>query len=110
MYAATHARVMEIFNLTGLVVGYPLAFFAFCEAFTSDKIVPIIAFIAVMTVLYLVLWCLPVRCSAPGCVGRMRKKETRLTSFRGRLQYRCAVCGSVYEADIFELPPGDPVP
>ena len=102
MHAKTHARWMALFNLATLVVGISL-FCRFVFASTSGNIAPVLVFIAVCFVLWLVLWGLPVRCTTPGCNGRMHKTMTELPPFEARLRYRCAICNDLYEANIFQM-------
>ena len=109
MRANTHARLMKIFNWAMLIVGVPVLLYLGFASFSGD-IVPVLLFMAVLLVLFLLLWFLPVRCSAPGCNGSMHKTSTQISTFKVRLQYRYSICGDVYDADIFQMPPGDPTP
>ena len=113
MTAQTHARLTEIFNWGSLIAGIPLFLICVLAAFSGDP-TPVFVFMAALIGLEiglaLTLWFLPVRCSVPGCNGRMRKMATQLSNFKGRLQYRCTLCDDIYQVDIFQIPPSDPIP
>lgn len=109
MSPRTHASVIKVFNIIVLVIGIPVFLMIGCDD-TWDGVVQMFAFIALLVVVYLVLWHMPVRCSTPTCGGSMIGGTAHVSNWKARLTYRCSVCGATYETYIFHLPPSDPLP
>lgn len=111
MSPKTHASVMDAFNKITLVASIS-AFLVICFTISGNKTLPFLAFFALaiaVALAWLVIELQLVRCPTPNCQGVMVKSIARLSAIEARLSYRCSVCGSTYEADIFYLPPADPL-
>jgi hypothetical protein len=112
MHPKTHAGLMQIIS-----VGYLPLLLIFIFALMSKSsltftemgstIFLIFAILGIYGLLYLaVRYVIPVRCSQPGCNGKMECDYSRRSNTEGSLTYNCIKCHVSYQKTIFILPKG----
>lgn len=105
MHPKTHARLMSILNWAIPAAGYPFICAGVLGLMAGQgSLLPLLVVVAVLALLSKIAWSLPVRCTSPGCHGRMKKNGDWEIDWTSKLEYRCTVCGGAYETDVHHPP------
>jgi hypothetical protein len=96
---------MSILHWAAALVGYPFV----CALLTSwmagkGSILPLLACSIAWALLPAMALSLPVRCSTPGCPGRMKLNGDWAIDWKSTLEYRCTICKGRVETVIYHPP------
>lgn len=95
MNARTRTKLIQSFRVLSITV-FPVVLYLVADSFTD-----LVAFLTVLTAMYLYLYTTPVRCCKGKCKYSMRLMASQVSFWKERLLYQCDGCGEVIQADIF---------
>lgn len=108
MYPKTHAKLLEVLNISILVLSIVLFIALGVSILLSMAAIFLSLFILwVFTILLTIFsWSISIRCPNPTCNGQMSRINKQVSAFRVQLNYQCKICNQIYTTRIYQTPQG----
>jgi len=108
MHPKTHAKLMEVLNISVLVLSIFLFIAIGISILSRTGTIFLSVFIIWISIVLLTIfsWNISIRCPNPTCNGPMTRTNKQVSTFKVELNYQCKICNYIYKPRIFQTPQG----